>query len=168
MALKKSYTILTDSREKRPLPIPEHITVLDPAVRRPSKHSGKTVQIINRISRMETGDYACAEAPFHSLIERKGCLREICGNTLTDDRSRFIDCLDRLSQSCLHPYLLLTASPSSLHDVEYEVGLSALNRLLLPRRISCIMVPASTHQGRHRIGTLIAHLLIEGAIADAA
>ena len=70
---------------------------------------------IDDSQRLYAGDYALAGYEHICLIERKFGGNELCKNLLTADFRRFTRALDKLVESCKHPYLLLDCSPSELH-----------------------------------------------------
>ena len=77
--MSNELTILVDSREKKPLPFPEHLPLLRsdlPALSR----SSRTYRLRTESLTMATGDYALKGYEKQCLIERKGSLQEVAGN----------------------------------------------------------------------------------------
>jgi ERCC4-type nuclease len=165
--VNRTQVLVLDTREKIPLLFPRHLTLLDPT--KPVLYKRKvTVRLHCRRDRLETGDYVLQGHPHACIIERKGSLREVAGNTLTRDRPRLIRALDRLRAACAYPCLLLEGRPSDLSDAgrqpEEVLGLDALQRLLTERRISLVLMPSHTIAQRRATGEWVARLLINGAL----
>lgn len=110
MKIPRSLTVLVDSREKYPLLFPAHIDWY------PSR-GGKPKKIVVCTDKrvLEAGDYALEEYAYGCIIERKGSLRELHQNLLTDDYKRFKAAIERLAEACRYPYLLLDMTPADLH-----------------------------------------------------
>ena len=167
--MKRSWTILKDTREKKPLIFPATLPCLDDTSPPTSKNS-LTVRLTVVDSTLTTGDYALLGHENQVLVERKGCLREVAGNCLTKDgRRRFISQVDRLKEAAVHPYLMLEGSPCELSKPVSNVpkpflALDALQRILLERRVPLLLLPSNTVAARRALGEWVARLLINGAL----
>lgn len=167
--MKNELTILVDSREKKPLPFPEHLPSLRsdlPALSR----SSRTFRLKLEKTTLVTGDYALKGYEAACLIERKGSLAEVAGNCLTaDGRRKFTAAMDRLKEACFYPYLLLegnlleTMTPSKdLPDPWNAVD--ALHRILLERNIGLILLPNPTMNARRAVAEWAVRLLVNSAL----
>jgi ERCC4-type nuclease len=155
----REFVLLVDEREKRPLPIPEFITMWDPSTswERPSTHR---VRIHKVSAHLKTADYA---------VERKGSLTELHSNLLTSTgRRRFVAELKRLRSETEHPLLLLEGSPHTLkavsHPVNPDIVRDQLLTVLHEYGIAFHMIPTESPTARRAAGewlvaTLIAHAL---------
>lgn len=166
--MHREYTIITDTREQTPLPFPSHLPLLDPS-RPPSSRTSLTVKLGGRTQKLDAGDYALAGYEEICLIERKGSLRELAKNCLTPDRTRFVAALDRLRASCLRPYLLVEGSLADMSQdpgiPDWWVALDSLQRLLIERNISMILLPNKGTIQRRMIGEWVARVLVNNAIS---
>lgn len=163
--MKRKWTILVDTREQTPLPIPANLTMQDPAWGGRMKLS--TVRVDTVRTKLDEGDYALEGHRGLVLVERKASLREVAGNCLGRDRDRFVSCLDRLRSACSHPTLMLESTTLRRgHEAREMAGLDSLQRLCLERGISLLIMPVSTQPQRRLVGEWIARLLINGALTD--
>ena len=105
----KTLTVITDTREKTPIPFPKQMTWGD--------HRGyRTIFSVKSVPQtLTTGDYAIDSYESIVLVERKGSIRELAGNTLSKDKARFARCLDRLGEETKYPYLLLDFPVTSVN-----------------------------------------------------
>ena len=161
--MKQTYEILVDTREKKPLPFPEHVSVWD----RDRWHSQRTVGIRTRSHKMAVGDYAIEGGGV--LVERKGSLREVAQNCMSRDRARFLDCLDRMHAAPERAVLVLEETPSSIvkqesRNQKVQGAIDALMDELIVRDISLILVQTNTLAQRRDAARLVARLLIAGAL----
>lgn len=103
-----SITIYIDTREQRPLKFGDVLRThtVTSSTRRSLAH----IKLSTLGHRLETGDYAISLEPDAPVIERKLDLGELATNLLTDDRPRFLRCLDRLAAR--RSPLLLIESPT--------------------------------------------------------
>lgn len=166
--MKRFWTILVDTREKRPLPMPSHLVVLDPDAL-PGAHRTVVIEIATRVSRLETGDYALEGHLDSVLVERKGHFSELATNFFEEDpRRRFLSCLSRLSNACRHPWILLEGDPLSLtrqlRDPTIHPGAvrDALLRACLGYNIGLHILPTSSLAARRACGEWVAALLLSG------
>lgn len=164
----REFVLLVDEREKRPLPIPEFITMWDPSTswERPSTHR---VRIHKVSAHLKTADYALSGYENKCLVERKGSLTELHSNLLTSTgRRRFVAELKRLRSETEHPLLLLEGSPHTLkavsHPVNPDIVRDQLLTVLHEYGIAFHMIPTESPTARRAAGewlvaTLIAHAL---------
>ena len=164
--MKTRYTIVRDTREKKPLIFPPYLpTLIDPVQR-----THTTVQLTTVERRMKTADYYVEGHPGAVCIERKGALDEIANNVLTTTgRRRFIAELERLQETCFYPYLLFEGSVSKLtkptkRNPSPHLAIDALLDLLLSYNVPLLLLPSGSDTQRRRVGELAARLLIRGAI----
>ena len=109
--MKKEWTIVQDTREKKPLKFPANLKVLDDKYP-PHKQRMVTVRLHTVQDKLEAGDYLLRGHEGKTIIERKGSLREIAKNCLNEkDRVRFIKSLEKLKNACTHPVLMLEGTP---------------------------------------------------------
>jgi ERCC4-type nuclease len=161
--VKKTYEILVDNREKKPLPFPEHISVWG----RDQWCKQQVVGLRTRSVRMDVGDYMVEGGGL--VVERKGSLREVAQNTMSRDRNRFLAALDRLKDSAERAAVVLEETPSSIAQQEsrnqkVQGAIDALMDELIVRDISLILVQSKTLAQRRDAARLVARLLIAGAL----
>lgn len=169
LTVERSYTILIDKRERKPLVFPRHIVMLDPS-KPPGHQKPVTVALTAEPARLTTGDYQLKGFEHKVIVERKGSLDEIAMNTVTGDRARFIAELDRLVAECERPVLMLEGTPLSLQTstkqtIQPGLGVDGLQRLLYQYGIPLLMLPTTTSSMRLKAGEWVARLLINGAIS---
>jgi ERCC4-type nuclease len=169
--MQRKWTVLVDTREKKPLLFPHSMRVLSPD-HLPRKRVPVRVELTTRRARLETGDYAMQGYPNSVLVERKSGLREVAGNCLTGDRRRFVECLERLRAACTGPVLLLEGSPSSLltapagkGEPDPVLGFDSLLRLLVEYHVQLVMLPTSSLAQRKAAGEVVARLMLAGALS---
>lgn len=165
----RDWTIVQDTREKKPLLFPGNIRVLDDKTLPTSKKS-ILVRVHTVRETLKTGDYLMKGFEGCTMIERKGSLREIAQNCLTKrDRPRFVECLKRMKDSCVDPVLLLEGTPLEMtrvtkHVPEPAVAVDALMRLLNEYGIRLFLLPTQTASHRRASGEWALRLLINGAL----
>lgn len=166
MILHREYTVRIDTQEKRrKLRFPERLVCMDPR----DHTRRRTVRLHVEEAPLATGDYLLKGYEGCTIIEKKGSIREVAHNTLTRDRARLIREFERLQAECSHPVLLLEGTATSLltdsADVPYPgPALDGLFRLTTQYGIDLMVVPFSTASQRLALGTLVAHLLLAGAL----
>lgn len=173
-----TITLVTDTREQKPLIFPSTLKVLNPA-RLPNKSAGVLVQlkfIEEALSRshpeVQYGDYYLKGFPDRVIIERKGSVREVALNCLnTTRRRRFVEELKYLKSRCKFPYLLLEGSYYNLlaptrHVKDPGLAVDALTSLLMEHKINQIVLPSNTPAARLATGEWAARLMIRGAVTN--
>lgn len=175
--MQRSYTIIQDTNEKKPLLFPSSLVTLNDHTLATSTHPSIVIKLSIKKQRLgkahpevTRGDYYLEGYPSRIIIERKGNLREIANN-LTKPRSRrnFIAELDYLQTRCKWPIILLEGTPSYYLTPTKEVpipqvALASLLRLCLERRIWLHFVPKGDAKSRLAAGTWAAQMLIAGAV----
>lgn len=164
---RDNLILITDKREKTPLTFPEHLVVLKDTDQ-PTRGNTTTVRITSERRTITEGDYALAGYEHLGLVERKAHMKEVLENCLTEDRTRFISCLERLAGACRYPLLLLEGDPFYLlspdaHCKDPFLGFDALTRLLATYRISWAIVSTNTPSRRRVVGEMVARYLISCA-----
>lgn len=166
--MRQDWTVLVDTRERRPLPFPETIALLDDT-KPPHWKRMVTARLRRKPLRLETGDYALEGYEKRCLVETKRGARELVGNCLTRDRDRFVSCLDRLSSACDIPILVVEGTLHHLYQEEDgEAALDSLTRLCCERRILLSFCPADTQVARIGLASWIARTLVSAAVQPAA
>ena len=169
--MKKEWTIIQDTREKKPLKFPANLKVLDDKSP-PPKQRIVTVRLHTVVEKLEAGDYLLQGYESNTIIERKGCLREIAKNCLNHkDRVRFIKSLKKLQSACTHPVLMLEGTPLEMERPCQNVpkpacAMDALMRLMREYKIEMILLPGKTYSHRRACANWVARLLINGAITN--
>lgn len=161
--MKSLFTVLVDSREKKPLPFPAHLVV--------GRQGGKgtcTVAVRTIVAPLKTGDYVLQGHEAGTIVERKGSLMEVVKNVRGRDRTRFLAALDRLAEEAARPVLFLEGTPSDLARAEHRDptlrgGLDELMRLCSTRNVHFFLLPARTPGNRRSAGEFILRMLIAGA-----
>ncbi len=181
--MNREYTIISDSREKKPLVFPCTLTTLDEWKLPTSFDPSITVTIRTETEclgknnpQMKKGDYFVKDYPDRCVAEKKTGVAEIAMNCLTKrPRERFIEELDYLRDKCRYPILLLVGSPASyMRKPKYRskqvykpgVAYSALIRLLMERNIWLLTMPGDTLKDRQAMGECVAHILISGTVTN--
>ena len=176
--MKRSWEIIIDTREQKPLMFPETLMVLDPA-RLPTKSAGTLVRVSTRseaLSRnhpeVKFADYYLDGYPTQVIIERKGSVSEVALNCLNPvRRKRFVEELKYLKARCKYPYLLLEGSyykllNSTKHIKHPGLAVDALTTLLMEYRIGQVVLPSNTPSARLATGEWAARLMIRGALTN--
>lgn len=162
--IQRRYSILVDTREKKPLRFPSFM----PMLRSPLVGDTTTVQIHTIKQKLDTADYVLQGFEHLTGIERKGSIREVANNCLTFDRDRLRRCLERMQKEFRYPILLLEGTVKALLSDRrvhkpYR-ALDALHRLLAEYRIPLLMLPSASHSNREIMGETVARILINNAI----
>ena len=170
--MTRDYVVLVDQRENTPLLFPAYLpTLRDTGV--PSKRNATTVRLATKTKTLAAGDYALEGYEDVALVERKGSLREIFANVLSEDRTRFVKALDRLASSCRYPLLLLEGDPFQImQPTKWQecpgYAIDGLFRLLVERRISWCIVSTNTLTRRRAVGELVVRHLLAASLAPTA
>ncbi len=167
--MDRDYTLIVDTREKKPLIFPANLRVLSSSAP-PYQVKTNLIRVHTKKEKLETGDYLLRGYETVTMIERKGSLREVATNCLNrNDRTRFIKCLQRMKDACSEPILLLEGTPletlrKSQHVPEPGAAVDALMRLLTEYEIKLLLLPTASSSQRRATGEWAARLLINGAI----
>ena len=169
--MKTKWTIVQDTREKKPLKFPANLKVLNDNFP-PHKQRITTVRLHTIKDKLEAGDYLLQGYEGNTIIERKGSLREIAKNCLNEkDRIRFIKSLQKLKDACEHPVLMLEGTPLQMEKPCPNVvcpgaAVDGLMRLIREYNIELILLPGTTYSHRRACANWVARLLIAGAITN--
>ena len=106
--IPNQITVLIDSREKRPLLFPSWIEWYGDRTL-----ESRQIQVLTKVSRMESGDYTIEGYDKVCIIETKRSLRELHGNVCTE-WPRVAKALSKLSKACKYPYVVWEMSTSDL------------------------------------------------------
>jgi ERCC4-type nuclease len=164
--MRSRYTIVVDTREKKPLVFPAFLPSLIDAIQR----THQTVQLGTVRKEMKTADYYVLGFPEAVVIERKGHLDEVAKNVLTSTgRRRFVAELERLKDGVRWPYLLFEGTASTLarptkRNPSPHIVVDALLDLLLAYNVPMLLLPSGSDTQRRRVGELAARLLVRGAV----
>ena len=168
--MSKTYTILQDDREKKPLLFPTALRILDPS-QPPLKRRAATVGLVVEKGRYLTGDYLLKGHEHRMIVERKGHLDEVAGNCLTvSGRRKFVAECERLREACQRPVLLLEGTPRELaarrsySKIDPDLARDALQRLCLEYGIEMVLLPNVGTSNRREVGKWIAALLVNSAL----
>ena len=167
--MKKEWTIVQDTREKKPLKFPANLKVLDDSAP-PHKQRIVTVRLHTVQDKLEAGDYLLRGHEGKTIIERKGSLREIAKNCLNEkDRIRFIKAITKLKEACDQPIVMLEGTPLEMErpckNVPHPAAaIDAFMRLMKEYKIELILLPGKTYSHRRACANWVARMLINGAI----
>ncbi len=145
-----------DSRERKPLPIPKNLAILNSSAQRVIN---ARIHVLTG-EKLATGDYALEGYLSHRLIERKAGVRELEDCVAGKSHAMFIRQLDRLRAECAAPLLFIEG-----HPIEFEARLlDGLFRLTEPRIIPVMFIGTRGIRQRVSAGKLVARLLISAAL----
>lgn len=165
MTLAKSYTIIVDTREKRPLPFPPFIVMKKAA----SKGEATTTVAIKTVrEKLESGDYRARGTRdyYYCGVETKRGLGEMYQNLFTDDRPRFLRSLEALSWEYTTSIVLIENTLSQLLKPTKDypepfVILDEMMRVCNKQGVHLLLAPASK---RLLTGEFVARLLINATL----
>jgi hypothetical protein len=155
------YTIIVDTREGRPLHFPATLEVYDRLLCKITK-----VTLQEKKVGLSEGDYSLEGFESQVVVERKGSLREIYSNLLTNDVHRQLKVFQRL-QNIPHRALFIETPPSQiLAKPSAEVphpgaAMSILVQMCRVYHLDLLWMPPATSATAKLVGgTLVAHYLI--------
>lgn len=166
----KELPIQIDTREKKghELLFPAHLTYMWRGKIRSAKVTTERVTL-------PEGDYACSTLPEAVGIERKGSLRELHTNFLTDDRDRARAAFIRFSNAFETPVVLAHVSYKDFRP-NFRIGglvlpghqvFDSLSRLCLELGLHLWMCgPCRSIGDRRQLGTLVARLFLQRRLND--
>lgn len=165
--LPRRVTVLIDNQEKTPFEFPDSIQYWPWSTGVPTR-----ILIDKERMHLPTGDYALRGYEHKCLIERKADQRELAKNLLSDDRRRFLDCLDRLANECEFPYVVIEGSVSSFMTESQILNIPHPEKLTdtLLRSTGNRGVPimflgsANSPHTRMRQGAFLLHLMLNHAL----
>jgi ERCC4-type nuclease len=148
----RSLTILVDSREQKPLLFPKTLRI-----------RGRAYAIEVKKQKLEEGDYAL-EGCSAAVIERKGSIRELFQNLVTEDKRRMKKALDRLCKATPNPVLLLEGGVGDLMKDREVPDCGAVLQLLMDecaeRDIRLMFVGNCKYPTKRRqVGEMVIRLL---------
>lgn len=171
--MQRSFTVLIDTREQNPLPLPSTLLVLNPN-RLPSDQTSLGISLTHTPFTLKTGDYALAGHETTCVIERKGSIFEVAQNCLSGDRDRFVRSLVRLRDTIKYPYLLLEGCPAHLlmrdpcqSGFQPNLALDSLIRLLSEYRVAPLFMPTGSLGNRRAMGEWVCRLLVNHSMFPA-
>jgi len=100
----RTLTLTEDTREQLNLTYPNSLTWYEG---RWKNSPAFLLKIKIESSKLEAGDICLKGRENGAVIERKGSVKELQQNLMSDDRARFLRALTKLKESCSHPYVLL-------------------------------------------------------------
>lgn len=177
----QTVTILCDYREKKPLPFPTTIEVLDP---RYPAHKLKTTRfMIKQVKkRLDAADYIIGDEPgsvFTTgmpgspvVVERKYTLNELYDNLFREgtNRRNFDACLTNMKKFA-RPHLFVEGSLgrlySSIENAPPGIVIDELQRQCFEKEITLLILEGNTQSQRALIADYIARLLINGTLTNA-
>jgi ERCC4-type nuclease len=166
--MRTSWTIIVDTREKRPLPFPDHLVVMDH--RSPADDPKLTTVSLNlKHDTLRTGDYVLEGFEKAGVIERKKDLLELNGNLCSGTgRVRFLKELDRFKDFA-SPAILLEVSapvkaPSNFQNFKPSAVRDMLLMVCVSRNIPLMTFNATSSSGRRMSAEWAASFLIQAAI----
>lgn len=155
-----AFTVVIDTREQRPLPIPATVTI-----------DGITYSTTTVRKKLDAGDYSLLGYEWVSAVERKWSTQELIKN-FSDPRNgiRQGKAFKRLDHSCLHPIILIE---TALSDFTFKTddgdpsmlfrGLARALRLF-PHLSVIFSGSASSTAARRSAAYLVASLLVSFAL----
>lgn len=153
--IRRRYTIRRDTREKRGLIFPHWLPIL----RSPLIGDTQTCELALVEETLTTGDYALAGYEHVCLLERKGSLRELHSYCF-DHRDQLRSQLERLSEACRHPMILLEGDVQRYASKDHR-ALDVLHRLLCEYHIAPpLFLRANNANQRREVGAYVARLFI--------
>jgi ERCC4-type nuclease len=127
------------------------------------------VIVRSRAKVLPAGDYALEGYEDQCIVERKGSLRELANNMLSEDWERAQDAFKRLADATAHPYLMIECSAADLKTRSRWVkepervvdALAALIEKLDFRLLLCGNV--TSVQQKRTVGELMLRLMLAHA-----
>lgn len=170
--MHKTVTVIIDSREQKPLLFPEVIPFWLPCGDGPSALGTRPVTVKVKTERqcLQWGDYCLKGSEATAVIERKSGLRELAGNTLTKDRSRFLRALSRLAKNTKYPYLFIETLPSAWWrsgDPEVAETIDQFLSSIAHLGVHLLWNCSTTRTNRRRMGELALRILLNREFCNA-
>ncbi len=154
MILPKHVTILVDTREQKPLPLPK-------TIRWPTwGDEGQLIEIREEPLALYAGDYALKEAPKRCIIERKGSINEVRENLCGEDRYRATNAFRKLCETTNNPILALDFPLTQLlYKGKRDVVFTRLAQLCVEYRLQILSAGGGVN-ARHTLSDLIVRVLL--------
>lgn len=154
MILPKHVTILVDTREQKPLPLPKTIKWFQDGP------TGHLIEIREEPLALYAGDYAMKEAPKRCIVERKGHINELRDNLQGVDRYRAMKAFRKLCEATDNPILALDFSLTQrLYKGEHDILFTRLAQLCAKYRLQVLSVGGGV-TARHTLSELIVRVLL--------
>lgn len=157
-------TIQSDTREQYPILFPAIIQIGHPEL----TYKMIPIAVKHERVKLNCGDYRIREYPKVCIVERKASQLEIFKN-LNDshDRIRQAKAFRKLVASCIHPVLLVEASPMELlgnnpRIKNPELVIHRLSLAIAKYGFQVIFLPWKSRNAttRRKVGTLLLHLML--------
>ena len=164
--------VLVDTREKRPLLFPSHITcetIKDGKIKR------VLIPVKTKKQKLDYGDYSIEGLESCCVIERKGSIQEIEKNLYdSKDAVRTGKAFKRLTDGCKFPYLLLEITPSAMVRSSLQIDggcpeglIHRLSMVVAKYNLRTFWVSKPTSSSSRRsLGTALLHLMVAHGIQD--
>ena len=154
MILPRKITILVDTREQKPLPLPKTIKWSEVG------KSAHIIEIRQEPITLDAGDYMIKGAGKSCVVERKGSINELHQNLQGPDRPRAMRAFQKLVESTQNPILALDFPLSQrLYKGDRETVFTRLMQLCATYRISILSVGGGLN-ARHLLSDLIIRVLL--------
>ena len=159
MILPKHVTILVDTREKKPLPLPKTIVWCQDATFAGGQ-VGRLIEIRTEPIALYAGDYALKESPKRCIIERKGSINEVRENLCGVDRYRATNAFRKLCETTDNPILALDFPLTQrLYKGERDVLFTRLAQLCVEYRLQILSAGGGV-KARHTLSDLVVRVLL--------
>lgn len=154
MILPRKITILVDTREQKPLPLPKTIKWSEVG-----KHL-HIIEIRQEPMVLYAGDYMIKGAGKSCVVERKGSINELHQNLQGADRPRAMRAFQKLVESTRNPILALDFPLSQrLYKGDRDEVFTRLMQLCAEYHISILSVGGGLN-ARHLLSDLIVRVLL--------
>lgn len=148
-------TILVDTREQKPLPIPQTILWA------PAGCDSKRIHIRTEPQDLNAGDYMLKEAGSICIVERKGNINEIRENLQGRDRPRAMRAFDKLVRATENPVLALDFPiTQSLYKGVVDEVYTRLAQLCASHRLQILGPVGGGINARKRLSDLVIRVLL--------
>lgn len=160
MIFPRHVVVYVDTREVKPLPLPETIWWSEPG------RAAHLIHVRAESKKLPAGDYCLKECPDQCIIERKGNINELYQNLRGADRERAMRAFQKLCEATENPILALDFSLTQrlYKDESYRATLmTRLAQLCATYHLQILSVGSGVNARRIIsdliIRTLVAHLL---------
>ena len=154
LILPRHITVLVDTREQKPLPLPKTI--------RWSQVGGdpRLIEVRSEPLALYAGDYILKEAPKLCIIERKGNINELHDNLQGRDQPRALRAFRKLVEATENPILALDFPLSqTLYNGDRDELFTRLAQLCARYRLQVICGGIGV-KARHLLSDLIVRILL--------
>ncbi|KKN18104.1 hypothetical protein LCGC14_0959110 [marine sediment metagenome] len=162
--IPNKITIQVDTREQYPLLFPETMFIGHPEL----TYKMLPIQVETQVIKLDAGDYRLKEYPAEVIVERKASQLEIYKNlNESHDRIRQAKAFRKLVAACVHPILLVEASPVELfgndpHIKNPEIVAHRLSLAIAKYGFQVVFLPWRSRCGttRRKAGHLLLHIMM--------